>query len=35
MAARRPAGHMTYVHEEARVAHSADIAAFVLGESDD
>ncbi|WP_432890069.1 S10 family peptidase [Kribbella sp. CA-245084] len=28
-----PAGHMTYVHEESRVAQSADIASFVLGES--
>jgi carboxypeptidase C (cathepsin A) len=27
-----PAGHMTYVHEESRVAQSADIAAFVLGQ---
>ncbi|MEV0797646.1 peptidase S10 [Kribbella sp. NPDC050281] len=30
-----PAGHMTYVHEEVRVAQSADIAAFVLGESNE
>ncbi|WP_198682003.1 hypothetical protein [Kribbella rubisoli] len=30
-----PAGHMTYIHEDARVAQSADIAAFVLGESND
>ncbi|MBO0812965.1 MAG: peptidase S10 [Microlunatus sp.] len=30
-----PAGHMTYVHEESRIAQSADIAAFVLGESDE
>jgi carboxypeptidase C (cathepsin A) len=29
-----PAGHMTYVHEESRIAQSADIAAFVRGESD-
>ena len=30
-----PAGHMTYVHEESRIAQSADIAAFVLGQSDE
>lgn len=30
-----PAGHMTYVHEESRVAQSEDIAAFVRGETDE
>lgn len=29
-----PAGHMTYVHEESRIAQSADIAAFVRGDGD-
>lgn len=30
-----PAGHMTYVHSQSRIAQSTDIANFVRGENDD